>query len=115
MTDTKPMTGQTQKDLGSSGSVASSGPDSQCPTLGGGPVLSLNEAYQRICDLFAYEENEKALNDGLLHILRMATQPASTDATEATMTTAQPATSDEGQTETASVAAAAPALKPEGG
>lgn len=38
-------------------------------------MLSLNEAYQRICDLFAYEENEKRLNDGLLHILRMATTP----------------------------------------
>ena len=45
------------------------------PTAQEPPVLSLNEAYQRICDLFAYEENEKALNDGLLHILRMATRP----------------------------------------
>ena len=45
------------------------------PTAQEPPVLSLNEAYQRICDLFAYEENEKRLNDGLLHILRMATTP----------------------------------------
>ena len=45
------------------------------PTAQEPPVLSLNEAYQRICDLFAYEENEKRLSDGLLHILRMATTP----------------------------------------
>jgi len=42
---------------------------------GAGAVLSINEAYQRICDLFAYEENEKALNDGLLQILRLAAAP----------------------------------------
>ena len=132
MTDTKPMTGQTH-DLDSS-SPRTDAPEalSVLGSVAERAMAALSQHYLRIwigepnsgraCDIRLAPHGSNYAEAILNEMERRgfdasgAERRANTpDATGATMTTAQRATSDEGQTETASVTPAAPALKPEGG
>ena len=122
MTDTKPMTGQPQKDLGSSGAVASSGPDSQCPTTVADPLLSKTRFFGLLSGLHIVDErayNDPDGYDGGVMLCRLdrlyATVRAALSSRKHDPEREARAAGGVGDERDGRKEAAAPALKPEGG